>query len=54
MAQPLNALASVAAEAWDAVQALKGVFSNPGAQGFGSEQLDYIAKTFGIGSGSTR
>ncbi len=46
----MGMLASVSAQAWDAVQALKGVFSSP-TQGYGSEQLEFMAKTFGIGSG---
>lgn len=44
-------LQSVAAEAWDAVQALKGVLGSPNQQGYSSEQLEFIAKTFGISSG---
>ncbi len=40
---------SVAAELFDTVQALKGVFGS--GTDFSNEQIDFIAKTFGISSG---
>ena len=44
-------LSSVSADAWDAVQALKGALGAANQQSYGNEQLEYIAKTFGISSG---
>ena len=43
---------SVAAELWETVEALKGIYGNPNPQGgFNSQQLEFIAKTFGISTG---
>lgn len=43
---------SVPAEIAETVNAMKGIFTaNPSGGGYNSEQLDFIAKTFGIGTG---
>lgn len=41
---------SVPQELWETVEALKGIYTNPSSQGWSSEQLDFIAKTFGVSS----
>lgn len=43
--------AAVPQDIWETVQALKGVFGNSDGTGYNSEQIDFIAKTFGISSG---
>lgn len=42
---------SVPAEIRETVEVLKGIFGMPNQSGYNSEQLDFIAKTFGISSG---
>lgn len=42
---------SVPQEIWETVESLKGIYGSPSGAGVNQDQIDYVAKTFGISTG---